>query len=90
MWCSIYVIVRVCVRDNYMYIGVGLSALLGLTDRAMRRPSKRGPGKGLAPRFLLYHGDLNKLTTICPEELRVEQIFILLCKDKVYVTMWTW
>ena len=28
----------------YLYIGVGLSALLGWTDRVMRRPSKRGPG----------------------------------------------
>ena len=38
-------------RDD-IYIGVGLSALLGWTDRVMRRPSKRGPGKRLAPRFL--------------------------------------
>ena len=36
----------------YIYINVGFSALLGLTDRVMRRPSKRGPGTGLAPRFL--------------------------------------
>ena len=31
---------------------VGLSALLGWTNRVMRRPSKRGPGTELAPRFL--------------------------------------
>ena len=36
----------------YIYIGVGLSALLGTTTRAMREPSKRGPGTELAPRFL--------------------------------------
>ena len=35
-----------------IYIGVGLSALLGLTDRAMREPQHVGLGTGLAPRFL--------------------------------------
>ena len=38
-----------------IYIGVGPSALLGLTDRVMRRPSKRGPGTELAPRFLCVY-----------------------------------
>jgi len=30
---------------------VGLSALLGQTDRAMREPQHVGPGTELAPRF---------------------------------------
>ena len=42
----------------YIYIGVGLSALLGWTTRAMREPSKRGPGTGLAPRFCVYVANL--------------------------------
>ena len=37
-----------------IYIGVGLSALLGSTNRAMREPLDRGPGTGLAPRFFVY------------------------------------
>ena len=36
-----------------IYIIVGLSALLGSTDRAMREPLDRGLGKRLAPRFSL-------------------------------------
>ena len=36
-----------------IYIGVGLSALLGTTTRAMREPSKRGPGTELAPRLFV-------------------------------------
>ena len=36
-----------------LYIGVGLSALLGSTIRAMREPSECGPGKELAPRFFI-------------------------------------
>ena len=36
----------------FAYIHVGLSALLGWTIRAMREPLHRGPGTGLAPRFL--------------------------------------
>ena len=35
----------------YIYIGVGLPALLVSTDRAMRRPTNRGTGNRLAPRF---------------------------------------
>ena len=35
------------------YIGVGLSALLGLTGRAMREPQHRGPSRELAPRFFV-------------------------------------
>ena len=46
--CSILHIIIMCM---FTYIGVGLSALLGTTTRAMREPSKRGPGTELAPRF---------------------------------------
>ena len=43
-----------------IYIGVGLSALLGQTDRAMREPSGCGPGTELAPRFsCVYDGNIN-------------------------------
>lgn len=46
--------------DYDIYICVGLSALLGMTTRAMREPSKRGPGTELAPRFsCVYDGNIN-------------------------------
>ena len=38
-------------RVKYILIGVGLSALLVSTIRAMRRPLQRGTGLRLAPRF---------------------------------------
>ena len=47
------VIVSIAMMDYDIYIGVGLSALLGQTDRAMREPSKRGPSTELAPRFFV-------------------------------------
>ena len=52
--CRLYMFLALYLEhDIYIYISVGLSALLGLTIRAMREPSKRGPGTGLAPRFFL-------------------------------------
>ena len=45
------IIVPILMVGYDIYIGVGLSALLGTTTRAMREPSKRGPGTELAPRF---------------------------------------
>jgi hypothetical protein len=47
--------------DSDIYIGVGLSALLGWTSRAMREPSECGPGTELAPRFFMYVSNLNLL-----------------------------
>ena len=38
----------------YIYIYVGLSALLVSTDMAMRRPTNRGTSNRLAPRFFVY------------------------------------
>ena len=43
-----------------IYTGVGLSALLGSTNRAMREPLDRGPGTELAPRFsCVYDSNIN-------------------------------
>ena len=43
-----------------IYTGVGLSALLGSTTRAMREPLHRGPGTELAPRFsCVYDSNIN-------------------------------
>jgi hypothetical protein len=45
---------------KYILIGVGLSALLVSTIRAMRRPLQRGTSIRLAPRFLcLCHNTYN-------------------------------
>ena len=40
--------------ELYIYIYVGLSALLVSTDRAMRRPTNRGTGNSVAPRLFVY------------------------------------
>ena len=48
LWCNIVPILLV---GYDIYIGVGLSALLGQTDRAMREPQHVGSGTELAPRF---------------------------------------
>ena len=45
--------VHILKNVSLTYIGVGLSALLGLTIRVMRRPLHRGPGTELAPRFFV-------------------------------------
>ena len=45
-------IVMVC---YVIYIGVGLSALLGWTDRVMRKPSERGPGTDWLHAFLCMY-----------------------------------
>ena len=49
-----YMSILCYIRWRYIYIGVGLSALLGQTDRAMREPQHVGPGIELAPRFCVY------------------------------------
>ena len=46
------IIVPIYMVGYGIYIGVGLSALLGTTTRAMREPQHVGPGTELAPRFL--------------------------------------
>ena len=62
--CIIYILNRPwCVVPSlwvylYMYIGVGLSALLVSTIRAMRRPFYRGTSDRLAPRFFVYMSDV--------------------------------
>ena len=45
------IIVPIYVVGYDIYTGVGLSALLGSTTRAMREPLHREPGTELAPRF---------------------------------------
>ena len=47
--------------DDYIYIYVGLSALLVSTYRAMREASHSGTSDGLAPRFFFVYGWLNFL-----------------------------
>ena len=47
------IIVPIYMVGYDIYTGVGLSALLGTTTRAMREPSKRGPGTELAPRLFV-------------------------------------
>ena len=42
--------------DDYIYIYVGLSALLVSTYRAMREASHSGTSDGLAPRFFFVYG----------------------------------
>lgn len=60
MWCIMCILAiatvlcrRDCFECLYSYIGVGLSALLVSTRRAMRRPIDRGTGNRLAPRFFV-------------------------------------
>ena len=48
------IIVPICMVGYGIYIGVGLSALLGSTSRAMREPQHVDRASGLAPRFCLY------------------------------------
>ena len=50
------IIVPIYMVGYDIYIGVGLSALLGWTIRAMREPSECGPGTELAPRFFVCDG----------------------------------
>lgn len=58
MGCTIYTLIvsiPVVLEQKgllYTYTGVGLSALLVSTYRAMRRPLDCGTGDRLAPRFL--------------------------------------
>ena len=52
------IIVPISMVGYGIYIGVGHSALLGLTNRAMREPLDRGPGTELAPRFCMYVANL--------------------------------
>ena len=47
LWCKVVL---------YLYIGVGLSALLVSTNRAMREPLNRGTSDRLAPRFFVCMG----------------------------------
>ena len=47
--------------DGIKYIGVGLSALLVSTRRAMRRPTHRGTGKRSAPRLSVYANKLKRI-----------------------------
>ena len=59
--CRQYMSIASCMEQGiYIYIGVGLSALLGWTTRAMREPSKRGPGTELAPRFCVYVANMKQ------------------------------
>ena len=49
------IIVPICMVGYGIYIGVGLSALLGSTSRAMREPQHVDRASGLAPRFLCVY-----------------------------------
>ena len=59
--------------DNYIYIYVGLSALLVSTYRAMREASHSGTSDRLAPRFFFVYGWFN--------------YFILFGADNAFVIM---
>ena len=60
MGCLYIAALRIGARcGNHINIGVGLSALLVSTNRAMREPSERGTSGRLAPRFM-YKG-LNEM-----------------------------
>ena len=57
------IIVPISMVGYGIYIGVGLSALLGSTNRAVREPLDRGPGTELAPRFLYVCSKLETITS---------------------------
>ena len=57
--------VRIIMMCQVTYIGVGLSALLGWTTRAMREPSKRGPGSRTGSTFFRVYAEEPRTKNIC-------------------------
>ena len=54
------IIVPISMVGYGIYISVGLSALLGSTNRVMREPLDRGLGTELATRFCMYEVNLKQ------------------------------
>ena len=57
--------VRIIMMRQVTYIGVGLSALLGWTIRAMREPQHRGPGSRTGSTFFRVYVEEPRTKNIC-------------------------